>query len=612
MQLVTHSVFLKTLGWALLNSLWQMALLWFLYMVLPYLAKNLSSRVRHGIALLVLLTGSAWFLLGLIYAGFTETGAVFTGTGLLPDQDATALWLPAAGGAFDRFVPYCALLYLGVLFFQSARYTKYYLYACRLRKRGLKKALPTLRLFVEQTAWQLGIRKKVGIWLSSLADCPMTLGFFKSVILIPIASVNRLTTRQVEAILLHELAHIKRSDYLLNLLVTLTGILFFFNPFARLLIETIRKEAENSCDDLVMQFRYDPQLYSAALLSLEKSRKQERLAMAALGKNNQVLLDRIRRITGYKTPERQKKANIPVFLSLGFFFYFSTFFHESAVPVPHPALAVYPHNLTETRDLKQPDLNNMGMFAPFPISPEKPVRSPAKSASRRPPRIDNPLVNEPDNPLRLVSITDEEGGGNAEKNEISAAIEEAGEKHFSISHEEEDPAPPLESHAGNYPFVPNGSFSYKITVDSVNRQQIREYEDQRLALESSRRLQAAVETINWKKLNTRLNTKPKKLTLRLIREALCESVEKTGRPGQKETVGEQSDESASQKINEDLKLELKILRSAKVKNAAEIHRLEQNLIRAERNLYEQNLLKQRELIKKMEDDIRKKSKIVYI
>jgi hypothetical protein len=152
----------------------------------------------------------------------------------------------------------------------------------------------------------MGIRSTVSTWLSSKVDVPLTLGHLKPVILLPVAMMNHLTPQQVEAILVHELAHIRRHDYLLHLAVTALEGFFFFNPFARLLIRQVKKERENCCDDLVLQFRYDRHSYVSALLSLAThSRLTARSpkvnpAIAATGDGNQLLLQRAKRILQQK------------------------------------------------------------------------------------------------------------------------------------------------------------------------------------------------------------------------------------------------------------------------------------------------------------------------
>ena len=133
----------------------------------------------------------------------------------------------------------------------------------------------------------------------------MMIGALKPVILLPIATINYLTTEQVETILLHELAHIKRHDYLLNIFQTIAETILFFNPFVWLISRIIRREREHCCDDIVIANMSSPLPYAKALAMLENTRLEaNNVALAATG-NKQQLLGRIKRIMG----TRKNKLN---------------------------------------------------------------------------------------------------------------------------------------------------------------------------------------------------------------------------------------------------------------------------------------------------------------
>jgi hypothetical protein len=153
-------------------------------------------------------------------------------------------------------------------------------------------------------AAQMGLKKDVRIWLSNLVDTPLTIGFWKPVILLPVAVVNQLSLQQAEAVILHELNHIRRNDYFINLLIACMDILLFFNPFVRILTHIIKNERENSCDDMVLQFRYDAGQYANALLLLEKNRTlTSAVTINATGRSKKLLLKRVERILN-KTSSR--------------------------------------------------------------------------------------------------------------------------------------------------------------------------------------------------------------------------------------------------------------------------------------------------------------------
>lgn len=143
--------------------------------------------------------------------------------------------------------------------------------------------------------------KKIMIWLSSHVESPLTIGFLKPLILLPVAVLNQLTPQQVEAVIAHELFHIRRNDYLLNLLLISAEIIFFFNPFSRILSGIIRKERENSCDDRVLSLGFDSWEYSQALYILGRyGSSNNKLVLAATGTRNEYLLQRVKRLMKFR------------------------------------------------------------------------------------------------------------------------------------------------------------------------------------------------------------------------------------------------------------------------------------------------------------------------
>lgn len=299
MNLLYQSAFLKALGWALLNSLWQMSLLWLVYLALTMGGKKLLSRQRHAIALLSLTGGSLWFLATLAINLYKAASGPQVITITMENDPAISLWPGVISQWFEPALPFLSVAYLLAAAFLFIRFYFQYRHTQRLFTTGLQKADPEWRIFLQQAVQHMGIKKKVQIWLSSVVDTPVTLGVFKPVILLPVAAVNHLSLKQAEAIILHELNHIRRNDYLVNLLIACVDVILFFNPFARLLTSIIRKERENCCDDMVLQFCYEPATYARALLSLEQNRiNTNALALAATGKDKHFLLNRVKRILG--------------------------------------------------------------------------------------------------------------------------------------------------------------------------------------------------------------------------------------------------------------------------------------------------------------------------
>ncbi|MCX6318275.1 MAG: M56 family metallopeptidase [Bacteroidetes bacterium] len=284
---------LQSLGWAVLNSLWQFALLWTIYKLITHAARKTRPAAKSFLASTLLFAGFAWFVYTFL-SSFTR--------GTSENHLSSILLSPDTSGSVSQWLmntlPAASVIYLVLLIFPVLRFIRNYRYVQVIRRYGLSKLPADWRLFVNRTALRMGIKKPVLAWVSEYVSSPVTIGFWKPVVLIPMAAMNHLTPAQLEAVLLHELSHIRRFDYLINLLINIVQTVLYFNPFVKELVKTVEREREKSCDELVLQFQYDSHEYAAALLLLEKSSQaQQRFVIAANGKRND-LLHRIETILG--------------------------------------------------------------------------------------------------------------------------------------------------------------------------------------------------------------------------------------------------------------------------------------------------------------------------
>lgn len=301
---VTQSPFLQALGFAIINSLWQFALLWLVYFLVNSILK-LSSHKKYSAALLLQITGFVWFGVTLVFyyqqcLNETTTVVEYANQLSLRATDTAAGSTKAALFAWiiktEQFLPYLSIAYLLLLVFLSFKWLHCYQFTQQIRQNGISKINVEWRLFVQRLSEQLGITANVKIFLSNKVKAPLTIGFLKPVILIPLASINHLNTEQMEAVILHELAHIKRFDYLINLLLSLIEATMFFNPFMQLLSRHIKRERENSCDDWVLQYEYNAATYARALLKIATLQTvQPSFAMNA-AENKDALLIRVKRM----------------------------------------------------------------------------------------------------------------------------------------------------------------------------------------------------------------------------------------------------------------------------------------------------------------------------
>ncbi len=297
-----HSVFLQALGGAIVSSLWQSFILWFIYETINIFYKTATSAFKTRLGTLLMFIAFAWFIssfISKISFDEKELSALSSSVAASISLQASLnelTWqriLSYAAG----MLPYLSVSYIFLLIFLIIKLFSAYRHVYFIANKRL--IAPPLRLqdFATKVAIKMTIAKNIRVWLSDHVDVPATIGFIKPVILIPIASVNSLSSDQLEAIILHELSHIKRNDYLINLFISVIETILFFNPFILLLSKAVKRERENCCDDFVIQYRYDPYSYASALLRLEQSRRSNlQLSVAAVSGKKQ-LLKRIKRIT---------------------------------------------------------------------------------------------------------------------------------------------------------------------------------------------------------------------------------------------------------------------------------------------------------------------------
>ena len=159
---------------------------------------------------------------------------------------------------------------LGILLF-SLRLLWAYRYVIGLREKAAVSDAKTLAV-ARSVAERMGIARPFGVIISSLVDGPSVIGWWRPVILLPSATLLGLTPWQLEAVLAHELAHIRRCDYLVNLLQSVVEVLLFYHPAVWWVSNCLRRERELCCDDLAVVVSGDAVGYARALTILERQR----------------------------------------------------------------------------------------------------------------------------------------------------------------------------------------------------------------------------------------------------------------------------------------------------------------------------------------------------
>jgi len=508
MSFFAASPFLKALGWGLFHSLWQFAGCWLIYRTLTTGIKKITAPARHTIAVLLLFAGTASFIGDLSWKYYADASAPGYSGITIANTSYYTLW-HSADKAIDVLIPYWSLLYLLCVGFLLIKFCLFVQRAGSLQHNGITKMSAVWRTYVQNVAAQLGIQKEVKALLSMHIDTPQVIGFFKPVILLPAACLVNLSTEQLEAVLLHELVHIKRNDYFLNIFVTSIEILFFFNPFVKQLTAGIRKEREYSCDDMVIQFQYHPHNYASALLTLEKSRLLPvTYGIAASGRNHQQLLTRIERIMGIENRQTgfyRLGACLMALLLLGF------------IATVNPAkVAINNFAPVHAALLFADDDNNSAPATPSfsneqgkTLTNSSPAIAVKKENKLSPAAVLVKIAQTlTDNHRFQLQTTATEYNEDEDQVQNASSIENID---FSLPQKATPVVPETEAVDNTMPepYVAANSFSFQLTQDTAIPKPRGETYNERMAKDALLKAQKAIQQIDWQKIEKQLKVNRK-------------------------------------------------------------------------------------------------------
>jgi beta-lactamase regulating signal transducer with metallopeptidase domain/Flp pilus assembly protein TadD len=308
---------LEAFSAALLHFAWQGCLVLALLWVTLFVLRRRSANARYAAACLAL---------ALLAAAPALTTYVLYQRPAGPPRVATDSPLTEARGlvvqlASTRPTPALAIVQswalpawaFGVILF-SLRMVWGCAQVAALRRNGGPAGDAVLSM-VASLSRRMGLTGQVRVLISESAGGPSLVGWLRPVILLPAAALSGLTPEQLDAVLAHELAHIRRHDYLVNWMQMLVETLLFYHPAVWWISQRIRHERELCCDDLAVNTCAGALCYARALTTLEKMRIS--VPLTALGSTDGALLYRIQRVVGATTQEYgPSRASVVVALSL--------------------------------------------------------------------------------------------------------------------------------------------------------------------------------------------------------------------------------------------------------------------------------------------------------
>jgi beta-lactamase regulating signal transducer with metallopeptidase domain len=297
MMTLMNQPWTERLGWTLLHFLWQGILAAALYALARALAGGrISARGRYAIACASLLTMAVAPALTYWWLGNSGQAARI---GDLTDWGARQL---APGVAYSpvtdpwqQAMPGIVMAWFAGAAACSVRLLMGFVSAAALRRSRHAPALAEWRQTLDRLIERMHVSRSVRLLATDRVDSPSVIGWLRPVILAPVSVLCGLAPEHVEALLAHELAHVRRHDYLMNVLQGIAESLLFYHPAVWWISNQIRAEREHCCDDLAVAASGDVVVYARALAELESMRPG--YFKAALSANDGSLLRRIRRLT---------------------------------------------------------------------------------------------------------------------------------------------------------------------------------------------------------------------------------------------------------------------------------------------------------------------------
>ena len=324
----------QAVAWALVHFLWQGALLGLAAAGLLRATKNASAAARYAVAvgalfaMLALPVGTALRLAGSVgsaptpgikRASLSAAAPALAPARVTPSTDLASGFAPlrpvvSGLSALSAYLPPALPWIFGLWLAGVALLAVFHAGGWRQARRLIRSGRSLggdLEERVRDLAGRLGVGRAIRLLESSAVAVPAVIGWLRPVILVPASTLTGLSPRQLDAILAHELAHVRRHDYLVNLLQAAVETLLFYHPAVWWVSAEVRRERENCCDDLAVAVCGDPLRYARALADLEGLRAPApHLALAADGGS---LLGRVRRLVGAPAPRSRRSWLAGVF-----------------------------------------------------------------------------------------------------------------------------------------------------------------------------------------------------------------------------------------------------------------------------------------------------------
>ena len=300
----------QALGWTLLHSVWQCALAAGTLASLLAIVPVRAARTRYALAVTTLILmlavpigtavrlRAAGPLVGTVVAPAARVVALPTAAASQPATPSaerpSATLATQIRADLEPALPWIVVAWLTGVVILSIRLASGWLVTRRLITTGTRPVPQACRVALARLVVRLRVTRPVRLLESAVIQVPAVIGWLRPVVLLPASALTGLTPLQLDALLAHELAHIRRYDYLVNLLQSAIETLLFYHPVVWWVSRRVRDEREHCCDDLAVAVCGDAHCYATALLGMERLRNpMPAFSMAAAGGS---LVERVRRL----------------------------------------------------------------------------------------------------------------------------------------------------------------------------------------------------------------------------------------------------------------------------------------------------------------------------
>lgn len=305
---------IKALGWNIFNILWQGFIIAIILSLVLRILKGKSSQLRYLISMtsLLLIMGFSIFNFLKNYdkniskeISYVDHNQVNESNLLLVDfkdikVNKSSIELITLFKdrlkSVDRYFPLIVNVWILGVFIFILKFILSFFYTYRLKKINTQSISEEWLDKFLKLQEQLKVNRTVNFIESQLVKVPLVLGYLKPVVVIPIEMLSGMPSNQIEAIIAHELAHIRRNDYIFNVLQTIIETVFFFHPAIWYISSQIRKERENCCDDMALTVCEGSLVYAKALVSVQEFTLNRHYSAVAFSGRKKHLLNRIKRM----------------------------------------------------------------------------------------------------------------------------------------------------------------------------------------------------------------------------------------------------------------------------------------------------------------------------